>query len=104
MFLSDPCHTEVMRGARLGVSLVAVGAVSVALAFGLPAISAAGVGGLPVGGLPVGGCADPDVSAPTDPATFAAVVALLGAVAFAASYLPARRAARIPPLEALRAQ
>ena len=40
----------------------------------------------------------------TDPATFAAVVAVLGAAALFASYLPARRASRIPPVEALRAQ
>jgi putative ABC transport system permease protein len=40
----------------------------------------------------------------TDPMTFAAVVAVLGVVALVASYLPARRAARIPPVEALRYQ
>jgi ABC-type antimicrobial peptide transport system permease subunit len=40
----------------------------------------------------------------TDPLTFSAVVAVLGAVAIAASYFPARRASRIPPVEALRAQ
>ncbi len=38
----------------------------------------------------------------SDPATLAAVVALLGVAAFAASYLPARRAMRIDPLTALR--
>ncbi|HYM22184.1 MAG TPA: ABC transporter permease [Vicinamibacterales bacterium] len=38
----------------------------------------------------------------TDPATFAAVALLLSAVAFVASYLPARRAARVAPVEALR--
>ena len=43
-------------------------------------------------------------TAGTDPLTFAAVVATLGAVAIAASYFPARRASRIPPVEALRAQ
>jgi putative ABC transport system permease protein len=43
-------------------------------------------------------------TAGTDPLTFTAVVAVLGAVAIAASYVPARRAARIPPVEALRAQ
>ena len=41
---------------------------------------------------------------PTDPATFAAVVGVLGAVALVATYLPARRAARIAPTEALRYQ
>ena len=41
---------------------------------------------------------------PTDPFTFASVIAVLGGVAVAASYLPARRASRIPPVEALRSQ
>ena len=42
-----------------------------------------------------------DVS-PTDPATLILVVFLLAAVAVAACYLPARRAASVDPLEALR--
>jgi putative ABC transport system permease protein len=42
-----------------------------------------------------------DVS-PTDLATFAAVPMLLAAVALAASWLPARRAAAVEPLEAIR--
>jgi hypothetical protein len=40
----------------------------------------------------------------TDPVTFAAVIGVLGAAALLASYLPARRASRIPPVEALRSQ
>jgi putative ABC transport system permease protein len=38
-----------------------------------------------------------------DPATFGAVVALLGAIALAACYVPARRAARLDPIAVLRA-
>src|SRR6185503_18301253 len=39
---------------------------------------------------------------PGDAVTFAAVTAVLFAVAMAASYIPARRAARIDPVRALR--
>jgi putative ABC transport system permease protein len=39
---------------------------------------------------------------PTDKATFCAVCAILGAAAFFASYLPARRAAAVDPMAALR--
>jgi hypothetical protein len=39
---------------------------------------------------------------PTDPATFAAVAALLPCVALLAGWIPARRASRVDPMEALR--
>ena len=39
-----------------------------------------------------------------DASTFAAIVALVAAIALTASYVPARRAARIDPTEALRAE
>jgi ABC-type antimicrobial peptide transport system permease subunit len=39
---------------------------------------------------------------PYDPATLGMAIALLGAVTLAASYLPARRAARLDPMTALR--
>jgi putative ABC transport system permease protein len=40
----------------------------------------------------------------TDPATFAAVAALVATVALVASYVPARRAARLDPVAALRSE
>jgi putative ABC transport system permease protein len=41
---------------------------------------------------------------PTDPTTFALVAAALSAAAFAACYIPARRAAQVDPLRALRTE
>ena len=39
---------------------------------------------------------------PTDPLTFLGMVLLLGMVAVSAGYIPARRASRIDPIDALR--
>jgi putative ABC transport system permease protein len=41
---------------------------------------------------------------PTDPLTFAAVATILALVSFLASWVPARRAASVDPMVALRAE
>jgi putative ABC transport system permease protein len=41
---------------------------------------------------------------PVDPATFAAATVLMASIAAVATYLPARRAARVEPVNALRTE
>jgi ABC-type antimicrobial peptide transport system permease subunit len=41
---------------------------------------------------------------PFDPLTYAAVIALVAVISFAASIIPARRATRVDPMIALRAE
>lgn len=74
---------------RKGVSLVAIGT---AVGVGLALLLAPGLAGF-LGGV-----------SPADPFTYAAVVACFAVVALLASWLPARRALRIPATEALRGE
>ena len=72
-----------------GVKLATVGVVlGLATAYGLTRLLASLLFGVKAG----------------DPLTFAAVAAILAAVALAATYFPARRAAGVDPVEALRCQ
>ena len=74
---------------RQGLRLAAVGiAIGVAGAFGVTRL---------IGSLLY------DVT-PTDPLSFAGVVALMLGVAAAAAYLPARRATQVDPMVALRSE
>jgi putative ABC transport system permease protein len=74
---------------RQGMTLVAVGAL---LGLAGAALVARALGGVLFGVRPL------------DPATFSAVVAVVTVVAFAACWIPARRAARVDPLGALRSE
>jgi predicted permease len=81
------------RALRLGVLSQSVTLALVGLAIGIPAswMATRSIRGLLFGIVP------------TDSVTFAAALALLVAVAAVAGYLPARRASRIDPMAALRA-
>jgi putative ABC transport system permease protein len=84
-------------GARAGdvLGLMVSGSmVWVMVGIGLGVVGSAGLTRL-LGGLLYG-------VRPTDPAVFASVSVLLACVAFLASYVPARRAARVDPVVALR--
>ncbi len=97
------------RGREIGVRM-ALGArpglvVRMVLAAGARPVAAGGLAGLVAAiALAIGiGLSVPGVDA-RDPWNYVAVALTLAAVAFLASYLPARRAARIDPLLALRQQ
>src|SRR5882762_1393838 len=76
---------KLVLGQGLRISLVGL-VVGLAIALGVTRVIAAMLYGVK----------------PTDPVTFGGVSALLTAVALLASYLPARRAAKVEPLVALR--
>lgn len=82
---SDVLRLALGRAMRLTLTGVAIGTLGAALLTRLMAGLLFGV-------------------APTDPYTFVAVILLVAAVAFLASYLPARRASLVDPIVALRAE
>ncbi len=79
----DVLRLEMRRGARVAAGGLVLGTVAAVFATRLLRDFLFGVG-------------------PLDPPTFGAVILLLSTITLAASYLPARRAARIRPTEALR--
>jgi putative ABC transport system permease protein len=81
----DVLRLIVRQGARLTVLGLAIG---LPVAFGLARLLRGTLYGV----------------SPSDPATFVGISILLTTVAIVASYLPARRAARVDPMEALRSE
>lgn len=81
----DILRLEMRRGVRVAVAGLVLGTVAALLSTRLLSGLLFGVGAI-------------------DPATFGAVLSLLTATTLAASYLPARRAARVSPTEALRSE
>jgi putative ABC transport system permease protein len=82
---ADVLRLVVIQGMTLAVGGIAIG---IAAAWGLTQL---------LRGLLFG-------VSPHDPATFAAIAALLASVAFVASYLPARRATHVDPVCTLRSE
>ena len=89
MALGASAHQVQRLMARSGLKMAAAG-----IAFGVPAALAStrALEGILFG------------TSPTDPVVFTVVTLILGLVAVAASWLPARRAARVDPLIVLRAE
>lgn len=81
----DVVRLVVRQGARLALVGIALGVLGAAALSGLLRRMLYGI-------------------APTDPLTFAAVPLTLAAVALVASWIPARRATRVDPMEALRSE